>query len=240
MPGLKIPERPLGRDAIKLLAMAAMACNHAMHVFRPEDAVLRVTLQIIGWFTAPVMCWFLAEGWEMTSSRRRYFMRMVAMALASQPFFMWVTGSSGLNMFFTLAACMGLFYVLEHIKDPVLAAAAALCVVIATCVMDWPFIAAMMSAIFYYGRKKDVPVWSQFLAAYAGYVGMSSLLGAEYFGLGPVGPFLAGLPVLGAGWAIGLLYNHKRSVGPRALWKWFFYLFYPGHLAVLWILSFAA
>lgn len=233
----KIPERPLGRDMIKLMAMAAMACNHAVHVFPPADQAMLAVLQCVGWFTAPVMCWFLAEGWSMTSSRRRYAMRMLGMALVSQPFYMLALGLDNLNMLFTLSACLAIFYVLERIKDPVWAGVAVLLIAIVTCFMDWPFMAAMMSVIFYHGRKRGIPVWTQFTAAYAGYVGLSLLLGLSYFRLGASGPFLAGIPILAAGWAIGLLYNGRRSAGPKALWKWAFYIFYPAHLAVLWILG---
>jgi len=41
------------------------------------------------------------------------------------------------------------------------------------------------------------------------------------------------LGILLAGISIVYLYNGKRMKGGRELSKWFFYVFYPGHLLVL-------
>ena len=71
----EIKSRGLTRDAIKLIAILTMFFNHFSHVFltagrNPAEFMIR-----IGYFTAPVMCYFLVEGFYKTSSRRAYAKR---------------------------------------------------------------------------------------------------------------------------------------------------------------------
>lgn len=58
----------------------------------------------IGYFTAPVMCYFLVEGFYKTSSRRAYAKRLFVFALVSQvPYFLAFNREAAvLNMMFSL------------------------------------------------------------------------------------------------------------------------------------------
>ena len=77
-------QKPLNRDAIKLAAMATMACNHFAQALLPGGTLLYTVLVNIGYFTAPVMCWFLVEGFGCTRSRGRYALRLAGFALLAQ------------------------------------------------------------------------------------------------------------------------------------------------------------
>ena len=61
-------------------------------------------LKGIGYFTAPVMCYFLVEGFYKTSSRRAYAKRLFVFALVSQvPYFLAFNREAAvLNMMFSL------------------------------------------------------------------------------------------------------------------------------------------
>ncbi len=69
-------------------------------------------LKDIGYFTAPVMCWFLVEGYRYTRSVKKYAGRLLIFAVISQlPYYLafarnhlapWYT----LNMIFTLFLCL--------------------------------------------------------------------------------------------------------------------------------------
>ena len=52
----------LTRDAIKMIAMLTMFFNHFSHVFLTAGTYPAEFLKGIGYFTAPVMCYFLVEG----------------------------------------------------------------------------------------------------------------------------------------------------------------------------------
>ena len=60
--------RGLSRDAIKYIAMFTMLLNHIAQIFM-MPGLLQEALIDIGYFTAPVMCWFLVEGYGYTRSK---------------------------------------------------------------------------------------------------------------------------------------------------------------------------
>ena len=74
----------LNRDAIKYIAMFAMVLNHIAHMFLMKGTPLYEVFEDIGFFTAPVMCYFLVEGYEYTSSKFRYGLRLFVFAVISQ------------------------------------------------------------------------------------------------------------------------------------------------------------
>ena len=102
------PRGPLSRDGIKYAAMLAMLLNHVAAVFLAPGTLWAQLLTDVGYFTAPVMCWFLVEGYGRTRSRRRYALRLAAFAALSElPFCLAFTEGEGLsfvgmNMIFIL------------------------------------------------------------------------------------------------------------------------------------------
>ena len=100
----EIKSRGLTRDAIKMIAMLTMFFNHFSHVFLTAGTYPAEFLKGIGYFTAPVMCYFLVEGFYKTSSRRAYAKRLFVFALVSQvPYFLaFNREAAGLNMMFSL------------------------------------------------------------------------------------------------------------------------------------------
>ena len=53
----------LNRDTIKYIAMLTMLLNHLSTIFLDRGTFLGELFLDVGYFTAPVMCWFLAEGY---------------------------------------------------------------------------------------------------------------------------------------------------------------------------------
>ena len=100
----EIKSRGLTRDAIKMIAMLTMFFNHFSHVFLTAGTYPAEFLKGIGYFTAPVMCYFLVEGFYKTSSKRAYAKRLFVFALVSQvPYFLAFNREAAvLNMMFSL------------------------------------------------------------------------------------------------------------------------------------------
>ena len=57
------------RSRVKLLALLCMSLNHFAHIFLPGSSPLAMVLTGLGYFTAPVMCMYLVDGYFYTRSR---------------------------------------------------------------------------------------------------------------------------------------------------------------------------
>ena len=67
----------LNRDQIKYIAVFTMLLNHVANIFLQPGTFACEALKDIGYFTAPVMCWFLVEGYRYTRSVKKYAGRLL-------------------------------------------------------------------------------------------------------------------------------------------------------------------
>ena len=241
----------LSRAQLKTAAVFTMALNHFAAVFLPEDSLVFALLTGIGYFTAPVMCFLLAEGLLLTRSLKRYLLRLFLCALVSQlPFDLAFTKCAvlsfvRLNMLFTLG--MSLLLLAVHARpfsEPV-KWGLSLLIILATIPADWGILAPVYTLMFYYtlaGSRSSADsapslrfsgaassrlreVWALVVLSFA-------LTLRNFSPLFLTGPVLAAVCVLcfyrGA--------ETQKKERPGALSKWFFYLFYPLHLLLLGIL----
>lgn len=198
-----------------------MACNHAAYLFLDPGTMLYGLLTAVGYFTAPCMCFFLAEGFDRTSNRKRYLMRLLFWACLSQPVYSLAIGG-GLNMLFTLSVCL-LVLEASMLQDKVMRCMICGVFILATAWMDWPVLAPVFTLLFYY-ETGLLP----FLLSYLFYVLISILVMGAGFNA-----FLYGIPILISGMILTRMYNGKKGNVP----KWFFYLFYPAHLILLYLIK---
>jgi len=86
---------------IKLLAGLTMLIDHIGYVFFPGAEVWR----IIGRLSFPLFCWLLVQGEAHTRNVWRYEVRLLVLAVLSQPIYQWTFSIDGLdlNILFTLA-----------------------------------------------------------------------------------------------------------------------------------------
>lgn len=221
----KIENKGFTRETIKMTAMLTMACCHTAHIFAGSDTLLYLILTAVGNFTAPCMCYFLVEGFYKTSDRRRYLLRLLIFACLSQPFYHLALGP-GLNMLFTLSACFLELLVLEKVKQGWLKGMMCLVIILSTAWMDWPVLAAVFTLVFY--QMHDLK-WMTVPCCGLVYVFCAAGIMDE----GPLTILINVIPVLAAGVTVTRFYNKCRVTHGRKFFQWFFYLFYPAHLAVL-------
>lgn len=219
--------RGLSSFALKLAAIAGMTCNHACYIFYDHlpDHVLPL-LFCLGGITFPIMAFLLVEGYRHTSNVRRYAMRLLVFACVSQiPYGLFLAPNG--NVLFTLLLGLALLHGYDHLKNRVAfwtlgavgTALSALC--------DWgvlgPIMILMMHALPDAKQRVGYPLLVSSLS-----LGLPSLSQAAESQLALANVLYA---ATGAVVALPLLLAYDGRRG-RPL-KWFFYAYYPAHIAVL-------
>lgn len=230
----------LNRDAIKAIAMATMLLNHIANALLSPENPWFEPLVDIGYFTAVTMCYFLVEGYGYTHDRKAYALRLLGFALIAQIPYQLALGFFQLNMLFTLLVCFGIVHVWvswDADKRP-WRALVVLGLFFASLFMDWAILAPVFTLMFASWRYGDTPACGTRSGLARLFVGDALIffflnLQEEWTAQAMLQAAASSLGILAAGAVILLFYNGRRAEHGRSFWKWFFYLFYPAHLAVL-------
>lgn len=216
--------------------MAAMLLNHIANVFFQLGTMLYEVFVDIGYFTAITMCYFLVEGYRYTRSKKKYGIRLLVFALLSQPAFAFAFPyNSGWNMMFTLLACFLILVVRERMMPGMLRMVVVGLLVLLTTSGDWAIFAPVFTILFDEWRGDRDRIRAAYIGSAAAF-GVLNLM--NYLEVYPVMlAFLcatgSAVGILVSGFVIQYLYNGKRAEHGRTVSKWFFYVFYPAHLAIL-------
>ena len=82
--------KTLDRTQLKLIAICAMVIDHVAWGFVEFMTPLGQIMHVLGRFTIPIMCYFVAEGFRKTSSVKGYVKRMACFAaIAMIPFYLF-------------------------------------------------------------------------------------------------------------------------------------------------------
>lgn len=225
-------------SVLKLLAIIAMTVDHTALMFVPQENLLYYFMRMFGRLTAPIMAFFIAEGFQHTRSRKKYFLRLAFFGLISQPFyFAMIFGKmpdsllnliGNWNVMVSLALALLCLIVLESRlpETPRLILVAVL--ISLGSFADWSLMIPVWTVIFHIFRndfrKKAI------LFAVACVVLQTAIFAKSYdsFALFTFhyGTLLALIPIS--------FYNGKHgSVRHKKLSRWFFYVYYPAHMLVL-------
>ncbi len=234
----------LDRNQIKYLAIIAMLLDHIGMFFlsaglpeAPFPQILAYSLlRVVGRLTAPIMLFFLVEGFTHTSSRKKYGTRLLIFGLISQiPYALSHYNSLlklDLNMIITLFLTFLMLLAEENISRPWPKRILVFALIMSTFCCDWGVIGPLMAWLFYKFRNDRSAQIKAFtvicliqVVSAAVFLGMN---GRHWYGeLWQAGMFLV-IPVL-------LSYNGRP--GSRSpVNKWLFYAFYPLHLLVIWLI----
>lgn len=234
--------KALNSNQIKLIAIIAMTVDHLTWAFFPGlQAVWYVyALHIVGRLTAPIMWFFIAEGFHYTHDRKGYMFRLFLFAVISHfaydfafgiPFLPLSTGVfNQTSVMWSLAWAVALLIICnsENIKQWI-----KIVCIVAICLIafpsDWSSIAVMAPFFLYVHRgefkkqARSIVFWT-FIYALVYFIFIDRL-----YGVLQMFTFLS-IPVLAK-------YN-----GERGSWKgmkWFFYIYYPAHLVGVGLLRLA-
>lgn len=229
---MKVKKPGLDRNALKYIAIIAMTLDHVAWFFLDFSSPLAQIFHIVGRITAPVMCFFLAQGFRHTTNRKKYAIRLLFFAVISQVPWILVHGHTwdtlDFNMMFTLFISLCVL-ICGEFKNKLLSFVCIAALVFASLFCDWIFFAPLFTVVFMRAGNSKIKQCVYFslaaIACIAYFVWNSSWVSSLYmFGL-----FLC-IPLL-------LLYNGQKGKG-GSFNKWFFYLYYPLHLFIIAILQF--
>lgn len=232
-------DKGLSAWQLKMIAVAAMLIDHIGWAFVNTASLGGQFLHVVGRLTAPIMCFFLAEGYFYTRNLKKYFLRLGAFACISAFAYNYYElagrqGFAGFGMIYTLFLGLIAIAVWDRTFLPYGVKKAVICFL---CILslqgDWAVTAVLWP--FYFARYRENPdkKWKTFLhialIESTFFTILSVALTPEYW--------WAQIFQYGALLAIPLLqcYNGKLGRGKHS--KWFFYIFYPVHLLILGLLK---
>ena len=215
----------LNGNHLKLIAAVTMLLDHAGILLFPRVQLLRV----IGRLAYPIFAFMIAEGCRYTKNRLRYFLMVFCLGVGCQLVYFFVGGAAYLNILLTFSVSILLIYILQEMYRAQTKKKEALWSVLFAAgflsaygiqhiiTMDYGFWGIMVPVFVSFAHQRKFPRWASVVLLGVGLV----LLGADMGGIQHWA--LLAVPLL-------LLYSGERG---KYKMKYFFYIFYPVHLAVL-------
>jgi hypothetical protein len=197
-----------------LLGIVSMTIDHIGAVFFPQVIGFRV----IGRLALPIFAYGVAEGYRHTRSWENYFLRLVLFGSVAQFFYMAYFGTWGLNIMFLLAISVA---ALRMVDTRNWLGLMFVGLFLALVPVEYGLFGIIMAMIYYYLRERRLAALAALVLlvlAYSWYIGW------------PVQSYAA----IGA--VLALFYRAK--IFNFSYNRWFFYVYYPGHLAILLILKY--
>lgn len=232
----------INADFIKYIAITAMVIDHIALCFVDPKSILGLIMHIIGRITAPVMAYFLVEGFYHTRNLNKYILRLAIFNLISWIPFSFMTSGHLLPIFLNeeghwcITAWQSVMYTLlmallalKAVHSEKLDIASKIFCVLGLCIIalagDWSFLPICWALIMDRYRndfKKLGIVFSVFsitMTSLSLLISENGVWDCYQFGV-----ILALIP----------LYFYNGSKGSHNKFnKWFFYVFYPLHMLVL-------
>ena len=201
---------------LKMIAIITMLIDHIGVIFFPE----MISFRIIGRISFPIFAFLIVEGFLHTRDIKKYMIRLGTFALISEiPFDMAFHGTilefGSQNVFFTLFLGVVLLYFYDQQYNNASKIGCVLLILLAGDIFrtDYGAWGILMIFCFYVFREKRT--WQ-----------MLSLILINVFAFGLIQAFaaLAVIPIS--------MYNGKRGISA----KYLFYIIYPLHLLILFLI----
>lgn len=224
----------LSSNQIKLIAIIAMTIDHITWLLYPgcQKIWWVMGLHAIGRLTAPIMWFFIAEGFHYTRNVKKYIVRLFIFAIISHFAYDFAGGIPFIpNGFFNMTSVMWslawavvLMVIFTTEKLPQWA---KIVLIILICFItfpsDWSTIAAMCPVYLYLNRNDFKKQSFAMLIWVIIYSVVYFIFMDKAYGILQMCTLFS-LPIL------------RKYGGERGKWKgmkWFFYIYYPAHLFII-------
>jgi hypothetical protein len=212
-----------------------MLIDHTGFILFPKMIILR----LIGRLSFPLFAWFISEGYMHTRSFKKYILRLSVFAIALEsPFILFSsyfqsTGKDTLNIFFTLSLGLLSIYAydktenkLQKVLFPTIIALFAQSIK-----ADYGFYGIMTILLFYIFNNnffKTALYQIMFNLIYA-----AAVLGYNYMNNIAIDTFVI-LQIFSI-FSLLFIKSYNKKQGKKM--KYFFYIFYPAHIILLYLIS---
>ncbi|MDE7292055.1 MAG: conjugal transfer protein TraX [Treponemataceae bacterium] len=236
-------DRKLNSNHLKMIAIIAMTIDHFADLIYPGFPAnpIAIFLHIVGRLTAPIMWFFICEGYHYTRDRKKYALRLFAFAIVSHFAYCFAFGINFIpfrtGIFNQTSVMYSLFVAVlvlwlqdaEFKIDNFIKHIAIFILIWSAFPADWSCVAVLAILGMYKNRgnlKKQMLIMLMWTILYAT---VSFFFVNRIYGI--IQPFVILVyPLLRQ-------YNGERG---KAKWtKWLFYIYYPAHLVVLGVLRIA-
>ena len=223
--------RILDGTTLKIIAMVSMVFDHVGDMFFPEMTWMRM----VGRLAMPIFAFCITEGYIHTRDKKKYLLRMGIFALISEvPFDLAFDGKIGfshqnimLSFFISIVALM-LFDLIRGAKieskgrysvwRTILGILVVIVMAAVAMLVKADYTMFAVGSVFLFYVFKDV---NPFVRPIPGVAFLAVTRTMGYY-------CTTGLSIIPL-----LLYNGKKGKGL----KWLFYVFYPGHLLLLYVIK---
>lgn len=213
-------------NMLKIIALICMTFDHVGKEFFPD----LLWMQIIGRIAFPIFSFMIAQGCRYTKSRKRYLLTLGIMALVLQIIYYIFGKSLYMCIFVTFTLSVSLIYAFDsfikdkNLKNFVVVLGVLSVIFYLTKILpmttsfwiDYGFFGVILPAVIYFCNKKSVKL-----------VLFALMLLLVSLDLGGIQIYsLLSLPLI-------MVYNGKRG---NLNLKYLFYVYYPLHLAVIYLM----
>ena len=233
----------LNKTHLQLIAIFAMTLDHIAWALSPgySTEIWAVLFHCAGRITAPIMWYFIAEGYDKTRDIKKYAARLLFLALISHFAYNFFTGNSFIpfaDSYFEqtsviwplLGGLAGIYAVEnENFKKWQKAALTAL-ICLLTLSADWSCV-SVLAIIWIHINKGNFKLQAAGMEALSLVSGIFMFLFMDR---------LYGCLQLLICLSFPLLFCYNGRRGRQPLGKYFFYIYYPAHLVVLGIIKYAS
>ena len=230
----------LNTNHLKMIAIIAMTIDHICDLIYPgfPAELGAMGLHIVGRLTAPIMWFFVCEGYYYTHNVKKYMLRMGIFTVISHFAYCFAFGinlipfSTGIFNQTSVMYPLFVSILVMWIRDNNLPAKTQVknvlifVLILSTFPADWSCI-AVLAILGMYKRRGNLKAQMKIMfLCVAIYSSVSFFFVNRYYAFAQIGVLLV-YPIL-------MQYNGKHGT---AKWmKWFFYLYYPLHLILIGIL----
>lgn len=200
-------------DILKIIAILSMLIDHVGYVFFPQYTLLR----IIGRLAFPIFTYQIAQGYLHTANKKNYMIRIWIFAAISQAPFSLLFKTSTLNVIVTLGLALFVIDCYQKKRYLLMLPLIAIPFFIPT---DYGAFGILLALAFFALRDKK---WISLL------IQIVMIVSFTYLNAWPVQYWA----VIGSLLAIFLPVSYFNIRLP----KYFFYLFYPVHLSILYLVK---